>query len=314
MSEISPEVLTEVTLAPREVALTTRTGTIVRRSIPHRNIRTIGAWCFVDHYGPTNDGMAMSIAAHPHTGLQTVSWLFSGTIEHRDSLGTVQLIQPGQLNLMTSGHGISHSELSISQGTIDPSHEMHGVQLWVVLPNHVRDQQPSFEHHSDLPVVRSSSIDAKVFMGEFLGARSTAQIYSELVGVELTLHPDSTVDVPLLATFEYGALLVSGDVSINGSQIPLTNLHYMPPGKTNFLAQSKGGAKILLIGGEPFQEEFVMWWNFIGRNHDEIEQMRLDWNNHSERFPGFVSSVAGVIPAPELPNLRLKPRPNKNSY
>ena len=295
----------DLTLAPRIVKLTTRTGIDIRRTLPHRYLRTIGAWCFVDHYGPTSQKDAMSIAAHPHVGLQTASWLFTGEVEHRDSLGKIQVIHPGELNLMTAGFGIAHSELSL-----DSANEMHGVQLWIVLPDGERNRIPSFDHHQDLPILNVGGLRAKLFVGDFMGQHSPAKVFTELVGVEIDVAPGSTISIPLNQKFEYGVLLVLGDLNVNSTTIPLTNLDYMPAGPGSLDVTSVTGAKFILLGGEPFPEDIVMWWNFIGRSHEEIVQMRTEWNSQTERFPTFEDRIHGRIPAPEMPNLRLAPRRN----
>ena len=302
MSNQAPGTLT---LVPRIVKLTTRTGIDIRRTLPHRYLRTIGAWCFVDHYGPTSQKDAMSIAAHPHVGLQTASWLFKGEVEHRDSLGNIQVIHPGQLNLMTAGFGIAHSELSL-----DSDNEMHGVQLWIVLPESARNELPFFNHYQNLPNINDGGLTAKLFVGDFMGHHSPAKVFTELVGAEIDIAAGSTVSIPLNQEFEYGLLLVLGDLRVNATEIPLTNLHYMPIGQDSIDVTSTHGAKFILLGGKPFPEEILMWWNFIGRNHEEIVQMRTDWNNETERFPAFEDRIHGRIPAPELPNLRLSPRGN----
>ena len=295
----------DLTLEPRIVKLTTRTGIDIRRTLPHRYLRTIGAWCFVDHYGPTSQEDAMSVAAHPHVGLQTASWLFRGEIEHRDSIGNIQVIHPGQLNLMSAGSGIAHSELSL-----DSDNEMHGVQLWIALPESARNGFPSFNHYQNLPNFSENGLTAKLFVGDFMGHHSPALVFTELVGVEIDIAAGVTISIPLNQNFEYGILLVLGDLRVNESEIPVTNLHYMPIGQDSVEVTSRASAKLILLGGAPFQEEIVMWWNFIGRSHDEIVQMRADWNNKSERFPAFEDRIHGRIPAPELPNVRLSPRGN----
>jgi len=247
----------------------------------------------------------MSVAAHPHVGLQTVSWLFNGAVEHRDSLGIIQVIHPGELNLMTAGFGIAHSELSL-----DSVNEMHGVQLWIVLPESERNGIPSFDHHQDLPILNVGGLTAKLFIGDFMRHHSPAKVFTELVGAEIDVVAGSEVSIPLNAEFEYGVLLVLGDLSVNVTEIPLTNLYYMPAGQDSLEVTSLNGAKFILLGGEPFPEDIVMWWNFIGRSNEEIVQMRTDWNNKTERFPAFEDRIHGRIPAPEMPNLRLNPRRN----
>ena len=292
-------------LSPRNVKLTTRSGTEISRSLPHRYIRTIGAWCFVDHFGPTTQSDAMSIATHPHTGLQTVSWLFAGEVEHRDSLGSVQIINPGELNLMTAGSGVAHSELSTANSTL-----AHGVQLWTVLPDSVRKIAPLFDHYQDLPNFKDGELSVRLFIGELLGEKSPARTFSELLGADITFAPGARVQLPVNSDYEYGALLVEGDLKAGDERIPLKNLYYSSPGKSSLNLSSENGARIIFLGGLPFPEEIVMWWNFIGRSHEEIEEMRDKWNSEDPSIPNFEAAVEGRIPAPALPNLRLNPRGN----
>ena len=290
-------------LEPRLVELTPRSGISIERTLPHRKIRTIGAWCFVDAYGPTNQEKAMQVAAHPHTGLQTVTWLFSGEVEHRDSLGSIQTIKPGELNLMTAGSGISHSELSINTKT-----DLHGVQLWIVLSNQARNQPPSFHHYQDLPGFKLEHIHAKVFVGEFGGVESTANVYSELVGAELNFLSNGSESFKLKKTFEYGLLVISGEIFVFDEVVPKGNLLYICPGQEAIEITGEEGARIIFLGGEPFSEAIVMWWNFIGRSHAEIAQMRLDWEERNSRFGQFTDAIGGRIPAPPMPALTLTPR------
>lgn len=311
--EDSPEVVEcppshhdEVTLAPRLVKLTPRSNISIRRTLPHRDIRTIGAWCFLDHYGPTNQANAMSVAAHPHTGLQTVSWLFSGEIEHRDSLGSIQVINPGELNVMTSGIGIAHSELSL-----DENIDLHGVQLWVALPDSDRDISPSFAHYSNLPVFNFGGAIIRLMIGEFLNHASSAKVFSKLLGAEIGFVDSGVVQLPLDAEFEYGVLVDSGEVRIHGAIVPPESLHYLPQGNKTLEVASFGPSRMMLLGGEPFKEEIVMWWNFIARSHDEIVTMRQAWQNGSSRFPAFEDRLGERIPAPMMPNVRLAPRANR---
>ncbi|HKN43842.1 MAG TPA: pirin family protein, partial [Propionibacteriaceae bacterium] len=175
---------------PEELLLTARRvylgkTTEVSRALPDRQIRMIGAWCFLDHYGPedVSGSVGMQVWAHPHTGLQTVSWLFDGEVEHRDSLGSEAMVRPGELNIMTAGHGIVHSE--ISQPDKPPL--LHGVQLWVALPDAVRDREPAFESYADLPDLIRPGVRGKVLIGEIDGIRSPALAYSPLCGAELNL-------------------------------------------------------------------------------------------------------------------------------
>ncbi len=287
----------EVTLGPR--------GMEVTRTLPHRDRRMIGAWCFVDAYGPENvvGGQGMRVPPHPHTGLQTVSWLVGGDVLHRDSLGNRQLVRPGQLNLMTAGRGISHSE----ESPADRPPILHGVQLWVAQPDRDRNVGPHFEHHADLPVLTDDGVSTTVFMGELGGTASPARTYSPLVGVEVTLGADGGTTLQVRPDFEYGALVLAGGVDVDGVALDRGPLLYLGSGRTDLTLRTGHPSRLLLIGGEPFEEQIVMWWNFVGRSHDEIVQARDDWASGS-RF-GRVNGYAGhPLPAPPLPNSRLRPR------
>jgi quercetin 2,3-dioxygenase len=274
----------------------------VRRTIPHASLKMIGAWCFVDHFGPTKQTDGMVVAAHPHTGLQTVTWLFEGQIEHRDSIGSIQLIEAGQLNLMTAGHGISHSELSLpTKGNL------HAVQLWVALPKAAIDIAPAFEHQSELPEVIVPGMRAKVLVGEFMGTQAPTTHFSPLLGVELELEP-GVHRIPIDSRFEAGALLVSGSVQISEHLLGLSDLHYWEPGQTELEIQVLERSTLMLLAGEPFGEKILMWWNFIGRTHQDIALAREHWNSRGERFGEFEDQIGDWIPAPELPNVTLTAR------
>lgn len=287
--------------------LTTRTGIEVRRSVPHANLRKIGAWCFVDHFGPTVQSEGMVVAAHPHTGLQTVTWLFEGAIDHRDSIGTKQTIKAGQLNLMTAGKGISHSELSLAN-----DESLHAVQLWIALPDEVRNQEPAFEHQADLPSLTMGDSTLKVLVGEFAGVTSPTKVFSDLVGVEIRIPAGRQINLELNPEFEYGVLAAQGNLVIGAPELEEVNestLGYWPTGNSSLSIEAKSEDVIaILLGGRPMQEKILMWWNFIGRTHEEIDEARSQWNSRSDRFGKFEDEIGGWIPAPELPNLTLQPR------
>ncbi len=262
----------------------------VSRTLPGARRRMIGAWCFLDAYGP--EVTAMRVPPHPHTGLQTVTWLLAGEVLHRDSLGSLQRVRPGQLNLMTAGRGISHSEESAET-------TLHGVQLWVALPEEHRADAPSFEHHAELPVLEGPGFAATVIMGSLGGAVSPATARTPLTGAEIAV--DGTGEVPLDPGFEHGLLLLDGEVE----GLERGPLAYLPPGRGGLRLSGRG--RVLLVGGAPFGEEIVMWWNFVGRSHDEIAAFRKEWAE-GEGF-GVVEGFDGApLPAPVLPGIRLKPR------
>ena len=287
----------------RDVQLTPRNGTTVVRTLPNRERRMVGAWCFLDQYGPTliDGGPGMSVAAHPHTGLQTVSWLVAGEIHHHDSLGNSQLIRPGQLNLMTAGRGIAHAELSPEPH----SGVLHGAQLWVALPAEHAGVAPHFEHHADLPVLDGPGATVTVIMGSLDGATSAAKTYSPLVGAEIAL--ESGVRLPLRKEFEHALLVLSGSVEIGLINLEQGPLLYLGKGRDEISLMAHGPSRLLLLGGEPFDEEIVMWWNFVGRSHEEIVAFRDEWE--AKRFAPVTGGYeGGTIPAPPLPTTRLKPR------
>jgi hypothetical protein len=273
----------------------------VHRTLPQRGLPTVGPWCFVDLFGPTFE--RMNVLPHPHTGLQTVTWPLAGEIRHRDSRGSDVVLRPGELNLMTSGDGVSHSEVSVSRGPA----LMHGIQLWVALPDNRRNGPSNFEHHAELPKVSRDGWSATVVMGTFDGVSSPATTYSPMVGVELKVRA-GRLTVPLNPDFEHAVLAVDGQVIVDDVDVAHRQMYYLAPGRDQASIDVRNDATLLLIGGAPFKEELVMWWNFIGRTHEDIAQARADWEAESERF-GYVDGHNGErIPAPALPNVRLMPR------
>lgn len=292
-------------LEPRLVKLTPRSTTVVRRTLPHRDIRMIGPWCFVDHFGPELTSIEpMRVSPHPHTGLQTVTWLIEGLIEHRDSVGSVQRITPGALNLMTAGRGISHSELSIDE----QAPRMHGIQLWVALPDASRNQEPHFQHLAELPLVALEGAKVRVLAGTVAGTTAATTTYSPLVGAEICINESGEFSIPVNGSFEHGLLVVEGHAYIEDTDVTFGSLLYLGHGRESISISTSGPVRALLIGGEPFAEEIVMWWNFIGRSHDEIEKMRDEWQAHDPRFGTFSGYPGERIPAPAMPNVRLNAR------
>ena len=264
-------------------------GMTVRRALPKRQRRTIGAWCFLDHMGPAD--VRMAIGPHPHTGLQTVTWLLEGEVLHRDSLGTEQPIRPGQLNLMTAGRGVSHAE----EGRSD---RVHGVQLWVALPDETRDGEPDFEHHADLPRAELDGAVATVLLGALGGAASTARTDTPLVGAELAVH--AAGPVPVDPAFEHGVVALDGPVAVGDEVLEPGRLAYLAPGRDELpVSPVDGPARAFLVGGAPFGAAPLMWWNFVARSWDEIDDARLDWNGASTDRFGDPGSPLDRIPAPD---------------
>ncbi|WP_063053067.1 pirin family protein [Nocardia arthritidis] len=320
MSDLDPrpaETLCEPTPGPgpvaerypaREVPLGGVRGVFVERVLPQRDLPTVGAWCFLDHFGAptvTKTGAPPDIDPHPHIGLQTVTWPFEGRIRHRDSVGSDVQIEPGQLNLMTSGRGIAHSEYAVAGAPAG-----HGLQLWIALPGDHTGIAPHFEQHRELPVVEAPGLRAIVLIGSLAGKTSPAIAYTPIVGADVRLAPGAEATLPLDPRFEHAVLVIEGEVTVAGDELAPGPLLYLGTERDELQLATTGGAHFALIGGEPFGEELVMWWNFVGRSHEDILTARADWDNHDlTRFADIAGHTPQQrIPAPPLPGLHLKPR------
>ncbi|MET8628447.1 pirin family protein [Kitasatospora sp. NPDC004669] len=280
-------------------------STVVRRLLPNLGRRMVGAWCFVDHYGPDDiaDEPGMQVPPHPHMGLQTVSWLHQGEVLHRDSLGSLQTVRPYELGLMTSGRAISHSE----ESPRPHARYLHGAQLWVALPDAHRNIAPAFEHHPELPAVTAPGLRATVILGTLDTATSPGTTHSPLVGADLALTEGADLKLPLVPEFEYAVLAMTGRIDVDGVPVEPGSMLYLGCGRPELPLLARSDASVLLLGGEPFEEKIVMWWNFIGRSGEEIVQARDDWEK-SSRF-GEVHGYDGArLRAPELPPIPLKAR------
>jgi redox-sensitive bicupin YhaK (pirin superfamily) len=266
-------------------------GFRIRRMLPQRPRRTVGAWCFVDHMGPgtVEPPATFDIGPHPHIGLQTVTWLLSGTVLHRDSLGSEQLIRPGQLNLMTAGHGVSHAEETTGTFT----GELHGMQLWVAQPESTRDAAPAFEHHADLPMAELPGATATVLVGDYLDAASPARRDTDHLGVDLVVRPGGCV-LPLDATYEHAVVVMQGRATIDGTVLEPGRLGYLGVERGEVAIDADDEARILLLGGTPFPEPILMWWNYVARTQAEIGEAHRAWSSRDERF-GVVDSALTAI-------------------
>ncbi|WP_040775117.1 pirin family protein [Rhodococcus rhodnii] len=301
-------------IGSRDVPLGGPRAMTVRRTLPSRERSFVGAWCFADHYGPDDVSVTggMDVAPHPHTGLQTVSWLFTGEIEHRDSMGSHAMVRPGEVNLMTGGHGIAHTEVSTPDTTT-----LHGVQLWVALPAESRDAPRAFDHHvPDVVTVAGGSV--RVFIGSlrFAGevVASPIDTFTPLLGAEIVVDAGATLTLDVDPAFEHAVLVDTGAVTVSGSRVDRGELGFRGPGgDTLAITDATGsGARVVLLGGTPFDEEIVMWWNFIGRTHEEIVAFRDAWERADDRFGAVEGYPGDRLPAPALPGVRLKPRRNPN--
>jgi quercetin 2,3-dioxygenase len=291
-------------LPGREVML--GESTRVRRLLPTLGRRLVGAWAFVDHYGPDDvtSSPGMQVPPHPHTGLQTVSWLLEGEVHHRDSLGSDVTFRPGELALMTAGHGIAHSE----QSPATHPRYLHGAQLWVALPDAARDTAPAFEHHGALPGFTSDGLTATVIMGSFGGATSPGTAHSPLVGADLDVAGGADVELPLEPDFEYALLCASGAAEAEDAPLDRGAVLYLGTGRRSVRLRAPEASRLLLLGGAPFEEKLVMWWNFVGRSGEEIAQYTEQWADEDPRFGEVVGYDGPRQPAPPLPPLPLKPR------
>ena len=280
---------------------TALSGLTVHRALPVRGRRMVGPWCFLDRFGPVSfaNGKAMDVGAHPHIGIQTVSWILEGEIVHRDSLGNEATLGPGGVNVMTAGRGIAHAEETPARN----GGRLSGVQLWVALPDAHRRREAAFEHIALVPSLESRGGLVQVFAGRIEGAASPAAAFSDVVGADVQVHKGEGLTLPLRAEFEYAFFLLEGAASIEGQLIEDRTLYYLAPGRAEvqFRAESEG-ARLLLLGGSPFRERILMWWNFVGRHTEEIRQARADWveHRHFGPIPGFTGAR---IDAPELMRL-----------
>ncbi|MFI7480853.1 pirin family protein [Kocuria sp. M1R5S2] len=312
-------------LAPRDVPLGGPRAMTVRRTLPQRRRSLIGSWCFVDHYGPdpVSESGGMTVARHPHTGLATVSLLFTGGIAHRDSAGHDAIVRPGEVNLMVAGRGISHQEFSTPDTTV-----LHGVQLWYALPEATRHLPPGFQHHAPQPVAGEGSA-LRVFIGSLAGSTSPVETHTPpLLAAQVDLEAGARLELDLDEGFEHGVLLDAGELTVDGAPVPVDHLGYLPTGRRSVVLEAgPAPARALLIGGEPFGEQIVMWWNFVGRSHDEVVAYRAAWQAEIgaepapapagdaypdgapfPRFGPYPEGQPAPLPAPALPTVQLRPR------
>lgn len=299
-------------LHPRDVPLGGPRAMRVRRALPNRDRRMVGPWCFVDSFGPDDivDQPGMQVPPHPHIGLQTVTWLVEGEVWHQDSVGSRRLVRPDELALMTAGRGIAHSE----QSPPDHSSRLYGAQLWIALPERSRHGPPGFEYHSTLPRHELPQGSITVLAGAVDGVVSPATTYSPTVGASLVVEAGGEISVPLDPDFEHAVLALSPGLSAEQDDIPAGAMLYLGRGRSSVGLAAELPGRALLLGGAPFAEDLVMWWNFVGRSHEEIVAARTTWEaehdtDAANRLFGPVDGYDGLaLPAPALPNSRLKAR------
>ncbi len=274
-------------------------GIPVNRILPRRQRRTIGAWCFLDHAGPSRfpeDAPGFRVGPHPHIGLQTFTWMIDGEVLHRDSLGSEQLVKPGQVNLMTAGYGIAHTEEAVGAEPI-----LHAAQLWIALPEADTETQPRFDHYPDLPRWMEEGVEATLLVGEYADRTAPTLTFSPLVGVEYRASRDSELTLPLKRSFEYGLVALEGGLTVDGEAFGRNELAYIGGQRGSVEVTLSAGTRLLLLGGEPLGEEILMWWNFVGHSREEISRAQEEWEQGSERF-GLVPGFEGdPLQAPPLP-------------
>ena len=264
----------------------------------------IGPWCFLDHFGPVSFGETspMDIAPHPHIGIQTVTWLIEGEVQHNDSQGYKAIVRPGGVNVMTAGHGIAHAERSPTPN----SGRLNGIQLWAALPDAHREGAPTFESVAEVPVVEQPGGIIRVFSGSLQDVTSPVRHYSEILGADVTIHAGEAMTFGLDPSYEHALLLLQGDVTFEGRALGENVLNILDVGRPSASLRSREGGRVLLVGGPPFSEQILMWWNFVARTRDEIAQARTDWEQH-RRF-GEVTGYPG--PRMEAPDLARLAQPN----
>lgn len=275
----------------------------VRRALPGKPRRMVGAWCFLDHAGPMDydTGGGLSVGPHPHIGLQTFTWMIEGEVHHHDSLGNHQWIRPGQVNLMTAGRGISHAEVSPT----DSPGRVHAAQLWIALPDSERHREPSFQHCPEMPRIEQEGFVFTVLVGEAFGQTAAPEVFTPLIGLDVTSSSAANTTVPLRAGFEHAAMCLEGEAEVGGQPIVPGELLYLGTGRHEIEIAGMDASRILLIGGEPFDEEILLWWNFVARTQQELVEATEDWNA-GRRFGQVTDTDLPHLVAPDLSGLHLR--------
>ncbi|MFM1895148.1 MAG: hypothetical protein RLZZ385_222 [Pseudomonadota bacterium] len=270
-------------------------GFSVRRLLPVAQRRMVGPWIFFDHMGPAafEPGDGIAVRPHPHINLATVTFLFEGEILHRDSLGSEQVIRPGDINLMVAGRGIVHSEREAPE-VHNRHHRLHGLQLWLALPDQDEEMEPAFHHYParDLPVVEVGGVPVRVMMGAAFGATSPVRTFAPTLYLEATLEPGQSLQVPVLA--ERAVYAVQGHVVVNDTPVAADSMAVLMPDCDVTLAATQT-ARVVLVGGESPGPRFIDW-NFVSSRKARIQQARSDWQ--AGRFPKVPGDDIEYIPLP----------------
>lgn len=270
-------------------------GITLRRALPAHGLRAVGAWCFLDHAGPAKfePGQGMHVGPHPHIGLQTFTWMIEGELLHRDSLGNEMVIRAGQVNLMTAGHGIVHSEDAVVDGG-----RLHAAQMWIALPDAERDRAPGFQHYPDLPQVERDGLTVTVLVGSACGMHSPVQVFSPLVGLDLAAAGEVQTSLPLEPGFEHAVLVLRGAATVAGEALLPGTLLDLGRGRSELDLRCAADTQLLVLGGEPFGQPPLLWWNFVARTQVELEQALADWNAGDPRFGAVPGAISPRLTAP----------------
>jgi redox-sensitive bicupin YhaK (pirin superfamily) len=275
-------------------------GFKVHRTLPSKPRTMVGPFLFFDQMGPAHleVGTGIDVRPHPHINLATVTYLFEGAIDHRDSIGTFATIEPGAVNLMTAGHGIVHSERSpASERAQGP--DLSGIQTWIALPEANEEMDPAFEHvaKADLPVIETTNARARIIMGSLWGATAPTTTYAGTIYADIVLDPGGEVPVDADAD-ERAVYLALGEASLDGVPLEPMTLYVLKPGVATSLKSLSGG-RVMLCGGDAFSTPRHVWWNFVSSSRDRINQAKEDWN--AGRFPKVPGDDKEYIPIPAIP-------------
>ncbi|WP_293502096.1 pirin family protein [Roseateles sp.] len=295
-------------MSPNVERITSHLGDVgglpIQRALPSKARRAIGAWCFADHAGPATPERRMNVGPHPHTGLSTFSWMIEGEILHRDSLGSEQVLRAGEVNLMTAGYGIAHSEESLSD-------RIHLAQLWIALPDAERERAPSFQHFPELPRLSQGGFEATLLVGELAGLRSPVPSFTPLLGADLVATGPADAVLALDPGFEHGLMLLEGEIEAAPAghdaveTITPGTLLYIGAGCEAVELRCSAAARLLLLGGEPWSQPPLLWWNFVGREPAEMQAWAQDWAREDGGRFGVVRGYDGPrIAVPSVPALR----------
>ncbi len=273
-------------------------GMDIARALPAKQRRMIGAWCFLDHLGPIAfpQGGGMHVGAHPHTRLQTFTWMIEGELLHRDSLGYEQVLRAGQVNLMTAGFGISHTEDSVRGGE-----RLHAAQLWIALPDAVADQAPAFAHYPQVPQWSNQGCGWSLMAGSYGAHTAPTQLYSPLLGLEVLSTKASSMHLDLQANFEYGLLAFTGGFTVQCEVFGQDELAYLPVGRAGAEVHLQAGTRLLVVGGAPFTDSVTIWWDFLGQDLAAIRGYRAQWEAGDARFGQVKEGEHRRLQAPALP-------------